>query len=82
MEFFASTSPAVTFVNMRYATHCAMQHLRALRTVTDPENRDFHKRKLEALEGAMQSLESDLIVGAMPSDVWFDTPPNEWWDAN
>ena len=82
MEFFTSTSPAVTLVNMRYATHCAMQHLRALRTVTDPENRAFHKRKLAMLEQAMQSLETDFCMGAMPSEVWFDLPPNEWWDAN
>jgi len=82
MEFFASTSPAVTFVNMRYITADAMEHLRRLRHLTCPESRAFHLSKLAKLEQAMQSLESDFCVGAMPSSVGFDLPPNEWFDAN
>ena len=80
MEF--SSLPHITFANMRHTTADAMEHLRRLRNLTCPEARAFHMSKLAKLEQFMQSLESDLCVGAMPSSVWFDLPPNEWWEAN
>ena len=79
MEFFDSSSPASTFVNMRYCVYAAMQHLQCLQTVKDPEAVAFHTRKVAELEQVFQSLETDFTVGGMPTDVTFDTPPNEWW---
>ena len=80
MEF--SSSPAVTFANLRHTTADAMEHLRRLRHLTCPESRAFHMAKLARLERAAQALEEDLNVGAMPTSVWFDLPPNEWGEAN
>jgi hypothetical protein len=30
----------------------------------------------------VQALEADLSAASLPTDVWFDIPPNEWWNAN
>lgn len=37
---------------------------------------------LAALERQAQWVEADLAPTALPTSVWFDLPPNEWWEAN
>jgi len=39
-------------------------------------------RQLERLEREVQALEADLSAASLPTNVWFDIPPNEWWEAN
>jgi len=37
---------------------------------------------LAALERKARWVEADLAPSSLPTSVWFDLPPNEWWDAN
>ena len=38
--------------------------------------------QLMALDRKAQWLEADLTTDSLSAKVWFDLPPNEWWDAN
>lgn len=40
------------------------------------------KETLRDLEAKAQSIEHVLECAARKTEVWFDVPPNEWWDLN
>ena len=35
--------------------------------------------QLANFERKVQDLEADLCTASLPTSVWFDLPPNEWW---
>ena len=53
---------------------------KALDLLTKPAT-DASRAELERLEAKHAWLTADG-PDALPTSVWFDLPPNEWWEAN
>jgi hypothetical protein len=56
--------------------------LAALNDLTEQALSTDCPNALAALERKAQWVEADLAPTALPTSVWFDLPPNEWWDAD
>jgi hypothetical protein len=54
----------------------------AITRLTHKALQSTNYRQLQRLEREVQALEADLSAASLPTDVWFDIPPNEWWNAN